>query len=101
MINQLPATSVDGTCRAAQGKASATMTRPNESQPNRAALELDRTAFEVVRLEDADQSDIEYWKLQSPSQRLKALELTRQVLYGYRTGDRPQLSRFFEVVKPA
>ena len=34
-------------------------------------------------------------------QRLKALELTRQVLYGYRTGDRPQLSRFFEVVKPA
>ena len=70
------------------------MRKPNESR-------LDRTAFEVVRLEDADQSDIEFWKTQSPSQRLKALELTRQVLYGYRAGDRPQLSRFFEVVKPA
>ncbi len=101
MINRLLPASVDGTRGAVQGKASATMTRPHESRPNRSALELDRTAFEVVRLEDADQSDIEYWKAQSPSQRLKALELTRQVLYGYRTGDRPQLSRFFEVVKPA
>ena len=63
---------------------------------------LDRTAFSVVSLKDADDySDVAYWETQPPAKRLEALEITRQVFYGDEAGDSQRLSRFFEVVKPA
>ena len=43
---------------------------------------IQRTAFTVASL--FDQSDEKsYWLSKSPYERLKALELTRQIVYGY------------------
>src|SRR5271167_329306 len=46
-------------------------------------LRLDKTAFTVVSLHDADAADKAYWAAQSPRFRLEALEFMRQVAYGY------------------
>jgi hypothetical protein len=48
----------------------------------RDALRMDKTIFSVVTL--TDESDEQaYWRLQSPVARLYALELMRQVMFGY------------------
>jgi hypothetical protein len=47
------------------------------------ALRMDKTAFSVVSLHEADALDKEFWRKQSPASRLQALELMRQVMYGY------------------
>jgi hypothetical protein len=61
------------------------------------SIRLDKTAFSVVRLGD-ESGDREYWRAQSPLRRLEAVELMRQVLYGYDPiSDR--LERVLEVVK--
>jgi hypothetical protein len=61
------------------------------------ALRMDKTAFSVVSL--GDESDEKaYWATQSPRARLEALELMRQVVYGYDPiADRIQ--RVLEVVE--
>jgi hypothetical protein len=46
------------------------------------AFRMDRTALTVVPLED-ESSDREYWWAKDPLERLEALELMRQVVYGY------------------
>jgi len=46
------------------------------------ALRMDKTAFSVISLKDAG-NDKEFWRTQSPAARLQALELMRQVMYGY------------------
>jgi len=43
---------------------------------------MDKTALSVVSLDEAD-DDLEYWLSKTPLERLEALELTRQILYGY------------------
>ena len=60
-------------------------------------LRVDRTAFSVVSLEDAG-DDRAYWASKTPQERMAALELVREVLYGYR-GTRPGLQRVLEVVE--
>jgi hypothetical protein len=48
----------------------------------RYAPRMDKTIFSVAAL--TDQSDEKaYWREQSPVARLEALELMRQVMYGY------------------
>jgi hypothetical protein len=47
------------------------------------SIRLDKTAFSVVSLRDAGALDKAYWAAQSPQARLEALELMRQVVYGY------------------
>ena len=47
------------------------------------AIRMDKTAFSVVSLFEADAIDKEYWRTQSPEARLEALELMRQIAYGY------------------
>ena len=59
---------------------------------------VDRSAFSVVALKDADAADEAYWKSRTPDERFEALELSRQITYGYDPTTRG-LSRFFEVVK--
>jgi len=44
---------------------------------------IDKTAFSVVTFEEHELEEREYWKSQTPHERLEALELTRQLLYGY------------------
>jgi hypothetical protein len=46
------------------------------------ALRMDKTAFSVISLKDSG-NDKEFWRNQSPAARLQALELMRQVMYGY------------------
>ena len=59
---------------------------------------VDRTAFSVTTLPEAEQDDLAYWRSRTPDERLAALELSRQIAYGYDPSARG-LSRFFEVVE--
>jgi hypothetical protein len=46
------------------------------------AARLDRSAFRIDDLEE-HASDREYWLAKSPEERMEALELMRQIIYGY------------------
>jgi hypothetical protein len=64
------------------------------------AIRLDRTAFAVVGLHEADALDREYWRGQSPLARLEAMEFMRQVAYGY-DPDTARLERVLKVTRRA
>jgi hypothetical protein len=59
---------------------------------------VDRTAFSVSTLAEAEKVDLDYWRQRTPDERLEALELSRQIAYGYDPTARG-LSRFFEVAQ--
>jgi len=59
---------------------------------------VDRRAFAVVSFAEAEREDRAYWRSRSPAERLEALELSRQIAYGYDPNTRG-LSRLFEVVE--
>lgn len=44
-------------------------------------LKVDRSAFVVTSLYESDEK--EYWLSKTPEERLQALELMRQIVYGY------------------
>jgi hypothetical protein len=44
-------------------------------------LKIDRTAIKVTSIKESD--DNEYWQSRPPEERLVALELLRQIAYGY------------------
>jgi hypothetical protein len=46
-----------------------------------AAIRLDKTAFSVTSLTEEDERA--FWHARTPAERLAALELLRQVTYGY------------------
>src|SRR5438552_14071483 len=46
-----------------------------------AKTKLDRTHFSVANLSDSDEKA--YWLSKSPTERLEALKLMRQMIYGY------------------
>jgi hypothetical protein len=58
---------------------------------------VDRSAFSVSSLGEAERATLAYWRQRTPDERLEALELSRQIAYGYDPTARG-LSRFFEVV---
>ena len=58
---------------------------------------LDKTAFSVAFLTD-ESDEKQYWLTKSPYQRLRALELMRQIVVWLRSGYRTT-SEFFEVVE--
>ena len=43
---------------------------------------LDRSAYQIASFDD-ETSDREYWRARSPNERMEALELLRQMIYGY------------------
>jgi hypothetical protein len=57
---------------------------------------VDRSAFTVDSLADSERATLAYWRQRTPDERLEALELSRQIAYGYDPTARG-LSRFFEV----
>ena len=59
---------------------------------------VDRRAFSVTTLSEAERDDHAYWRSRTPDERLAALELSRQIAYGYDPSSRG-LSRFFEIVE--
>jgi hypothetical protein len=58
---------------------------------------LDKTAFSAASLTDAS-DEKEYWLTKSPYERLRALELMRQVAYGYDPSTE-RLQKVFEVAQ--
>ena len=44
---------------------------------------IDRTAFSVVSLEEADSDEMQFWLSKTHYERLDALETLRQIFYGY------------------
>lgn len=57
---------------------------------------VDRRFFRVLSFAEAEQADQAEWRSRTPDERLEALELSRQIAYGYDPTAR-RLSRFFEV----
>ncbi len=60
-------------------------------------FKMDKTAFRVDSLFD-ESDEKAYWLAKTPHERLEAVELMRQVVYGYNPAS-ARLQRFFEVVE--
>ena len=60
-------------------------------------FKVDKTAFSVVPLSEAD-DESGYWLSKTPHERLRAMELIRQTIYGY-TSATGRLQRVFEVTQ--
>ena len=60
-------------------------------------FKVDKTAFSVVPLSEADDESV-CWLLKTPHERLRAMELIRQTIYGY-TSATGRLQRVFEVIQ--
>jgi hypothetical protein len=58
---------------------------------------MDKSAFSIVSLDDPP-DDVAYWQTRSPQERLEALELLRQIMYGYDPAT-ARLQRFFEIAE--
>jgi hypothetical protein len=58
---------------------------------------LDRSAFQIGSLDD-DFEEREYWRTKTPEQRMQALELMRQIIYGYDPAT-TRLQRVLEVAE--
>ena len=58
---------------------------------------VDRTAFEVTSLFD-ESNEKSYWLARTPYERLCAVELMRQIIYGY-DPSATRLQRVFEVAQ--
>ena len=59
-------------------------------------LKIDRTAIKVTSLKESD--DNEFWQSRPPEERLVALELLRQIAYGYEPNT-ARLQRVFEIAE--
>ena len=64
---------------------------------NKDPFKLDKTAFSVVNLDQAD-DDLEYWLTRSAEERMLGLEVTRQILYG-RAACTARLQRVLEITQ--
>jgi hypothetical protein len=60
-------------------------------------FKMDKTAFAVVSLAEAD-DETDYWRAKTPQERLRAVELMRQAIYGY-TPATARLQRVLTVVQ--
>jgi len=58
---------------------------------------MDKTLLHVVPMSDVP-SDLEYWRKQSPQQRLAAIELLRAIHFGYDPAT-ARLQRILEVAQ--
>ena len=60
-------------------------------------MRMDKSVFSVADLSD-ESDEAAYWQTQTPIARLEALELMRQVMYGYDPST-ARLEIFFEIVE--
>ncbi len=61
------------------------------------AARLDRSAYAIGSMND-DREEVEYWRARTPEERMEALELMRQIIYGYDPAT-TRLQRVLEVVE--
>jgi hypothetical protein len=59
---------------------------------------LDKTAFSIVTLDEADNDEVKFWLSKTPYERLDALETLRQIFYGYDPST-TRLQRIFEIAE--
>jgi hypothetical protein len=59
-------------------------------------FKVDRTVLTVTSLHESDEK--EYWLSKTPEERLQALELMRQIVYGY-DPTTARLQRVFEIAE--
>ena len=57
-------------------------------------FKMDRRGFAVVSLDEQDEDEKRYWRNKTPLERLEAMEITRQVVYGYTIPLPPDFSEF-------
>ncbi len=58
---------------------------------------IDKTRFSIASLSE-ESDEAAYWQTQTPQARLEALELMRQVMYGYDPST-TRLERLFEITQ--
>lgn len=63
-------------------------------------LRVDRSAFSVISMDEQQEDEKAYWFARTPHERLVALELNRQLAYGYDPAT-ARLQRVLEVVERA
>jgi hypothetical protein len=61
-------------------------------------LKIDRTAIKVTSIKEIESDDNECWQSRPPEERLVALELLRQIAYGYEPNT-CRLQRVLEVAE--
>lgn len=61
-------------------------------------LGVNRKHIEKRKLKDIS-TDLEYWLSRTPDERLSAVELLRQNLYGYSNDNPPRLQRVAKIVR--
>jgi hypothetical protein len=59
---------------------------------------MDRSVISIVSLHEQDEEEKRYWRGQSPHERLRAVEETRQMIYGYDPAS-TRLQRVLEVAQ--
>jgi hypothetical protein len=69
----------------------------SEMKISASAFQVDKTAFSVVSLFDESDETV-YWLSKTPYERLQAVELMRQVIYGYQPAS-GRFQRLFEVTE--
>lgn len=58
---------------------------------------VDRSAFSVASAKEQEKEEKTYWHNKTPAKRMEALEITRQMIYGYDPAT-TRLQRILEVV---
>ena len=61
------------------------------------SIKIDKTVFKIASLSDPS-DEKEYWLSNTPAERLQAIELMRQIIYGYNPAT-TRLQRVFEVTQ--
>lgn len=61
-------------------------------------LNMDKSALSVSSISEVSDDDKEYWHAKTPQERLEAVELMRQISYGY-DPTTTRLQRVLEVVQ--
>ena len=72
--------------------------RPGEFVSPLESVRMGKSALSVVSLSEADAADKAFWACQTPLARLEALELMRQIVYGYDPVN-ARIERVIEVVE--
>jgi hypothetical protein len=62
------------------------------------STQIDKTAFSVMSFAEAAEEDRTFWRSKTPEERLAALELLRQIHYGYDPAT-TRLQRVLEIVE--
>jgi hypothetical protein len=64
------------------------------------SFRIDKSAFSITSLEEQQAEEMAYWLNQTPHERLQAVEMMRQIIYGYDPAT-TRLQRVLEVVECA